>query len=329
MTLKSLDERERDRKLNRADKIYTPRRPYTEPIFETDEDEAADETADEPNPTGAPPASKRRKKPSWSLAPPLGYPAEPKAFENCCLLVSLILGKWKIDQHNYVKPLTKEHHQIVQYFRTPKKMCNNSLGHYLKKEMLELAARLGIPRKGPYKDRNAILKQVAPMWNVQICVYTQDSPPRINFLTPKKVDFTMPTIYLVLTVNGDLKDLLDHVEAVARLKTFINERGLSCPCCGKSSRSYRHTRHQCKVFKTCFVCHRYVATPQTYINEDNRFMFCDSATSLTPAAHPSLRMVCSLIGRSDLASGVPFSRSEHARATVFLDTSVPNRTTEQ
>ena len=281
MTLKTLQEREKERKLGRADSMYQPRQPYANPIFEESEEDEDPTAADEPPLTGAPtanviPKNNLRK---WILSPPEGFPAEPNAFKHCCVLVSLVLGKWLFEKESFVRPVTERDNSILHYFKKPSYL-SNMVGRYLKNDIIDLAATLKINVMGPYKDRNTIFKMVAVLWKVQILVYSENSPPKINFMTPRDLNFELPAIYLLFTINASSENRFDHIDLIKNICIFWNLFGITCPC-GKSV-SYKQYNHQCYNYKSCFACHRYFATPQTFICPLNEFMFCDRNINLAP-----------------------------------------------
>lgn len=254
---------------------HRTRQGYVLPDFE----EAADD-----RPTGAasssgdaPPAASARDKPrkTFLLRAPVGTTEDPVAFKNSCLLVSLVLGKWNA----LTDSLTRSQKSFINYpwrsLNASLLLTKTALGERLQLEINQLASDLGISRQGPHLNRNTIIEQTAALWKCQIFVWVESHPAEVNFVSPKKWDFSLPQINILLTMKGEL-EANDHVDIIRNVTLFWRRNGLLCPACSKPARNFRNVRHKCSVIESCFACHKFVKTGKLNILEANKHLFCDA-----------------------------------------------------
>jgi hypothetical protein len=223
----------------------------------------------------------------WLMPCPLGFEGEENVFKDTCLLVSLVQGKWFRDSQQWKADNKVTGRKTLQekFQEKRKKLINAYVnradklsvgaGKCLKEDITRLATEIGINPEGPHVERNDIIKRVSELFKTQIIVYTQNRPPKINFMYPLAWDVTLPAIHLILTLHGDL-EVNDHVDFIKNLEVFFNVRGMPCfEPCGAAVKNYKLTRHKCKTFGSCFACHRFIQTDQTFICPSNKFLFCD------------------------------------------------------
>ena len=204
---------------------------------------------------------------------------DPSAFNDTCLLASLVLGKWFLDVEKFPSPqrsreVELRENAISYYLKNTSKF---HVGTYLKKDIMGLAQELKIDSKGPHTNRNHIIQRVAQLWNVQIFVWTQHSPAKISFMFPEQWNVSLPAIHLLLTVKGDLQN--DHIDLIKTLEMFWNVRGMTCPACKKTVKNFHNTRHRCNSIQSCYACHRFLQTEETLLSTKSAFMFCDGRMS--------------------------------------------------
>ena len=215
------------------------------------------------------------KNPRWMLTTPMGFKKAEQIFQNCCLLVAVVLGYFN-NLCNEVEPSYNppEKKMISSFLRRPMQL-NRNMGRIILNEVQYLQDRLKLPKSGPYSTE--VCYRIATFLKCNIVIFNNDSPPRVYRLFPDKIDLALPTINLVMSRLASRNE--GHVDLIKDLPTFFNTKGYACISCPFRSKNFNQYGHCCKKpeTKSCFKCHRFLQTKTTYINKINRNLFCDSS----------------------------------------------------
>ena len=204
---------------------------------------------------------------SGTLDIPDGYPNNPTAFLNKCLLTSVFVGYFlnvsflenRSFIYNLLKPL---------WLDNADKKSKNIAGHYLSQIIREFLKTTTIPESGPH-DFNLVAPILSEKLSCQINLIEgiQEKNAVITSYPPEYND-ALPQIFLVKTLD-------QHVMLINNLKSFnFAQRKTFCLEC-KLTFYYNH-RHICSKRSVCFPCKRFFSTPDTKILPFHFFEFCNS-----------------------------------------------------
>ena len=199
----------------------------------------------------------------------IGFSGDATAFENQCLLSSVLIchfankfygGSKKDGDFLKLKNLWTK--------RTSKKKTQEA-GKFLKLQIDNLKADLGLPQNGPYNVTETLPK-LCDHFGSQIHVVRSTQEPEANVESfPSALwDDTLPQIFLFLSEPG-------HVVPIIDLKKYVNKNNQFCLVCKKTFTPFY--RHVCSFKeKSCFLCNGYYAKANTVIQENLPFSFCFS-----------------------------------------------------
>lgn len=224
-----------------------------------------------------------RKSCKYLLATPRGFKKNELAFDQECLLVSLILAR----ENNYLlenrltsqdkSSLSLQHYLKHSESGALSQMAGRNLLHKLNK----LKCTLGLSDSCAPRDIQ-LCARVAALWQIQIVLFSSHTPPLVEMMFPSQFDLSLPPIFLLQTseINSDCS----HFDVIRNIKTFYNVRGFACVggSCKYRSLRYRKSRHLCRSIncKACPCCHRTLKSKDTYVNKHLMTLYCDSAMCL-------------------------------------------------
>lgn len=215
-----------------------------------------------------------------------GYPKNPNAFVNKCLLTSIILGHFKNElekedsedrtfelllvlcQRIPELPRSTGIKNFAKRYLNAKDSTKNKAGIYLTDFIKQIVEECKIPPCGPYNIYQVIQK-LSNHFNSQIHIIQSlqgDIASVISF--PDEFNCGLPQIF----VDGTLPN---HVCTITNMTAFCKyfNKNLCIFC--KATSSLYHI-HDCKKRKICKKCHRYFQIETTIKHNCHFLKFCDS-----------------------------------------------------
>ena len=195
---------------------------------------------------------------------PEGSLKDPAAFKDKCVLVSVMLGYFKIDNF--------EHYLKV------KKLCYAKASNgdkiratiFLKTALLELCQACSISFTGPH-IMDDVLPIIAKVLNVQIHVIHSLEGRKCQIESfPQGHNYDLPRIYLYL-IRPNHVVLIDNLKAF-----FIHNKRFVCFDCKKTFGYHIRTTHRCQVRQNCFNCDGVFLTPTTKQIENEITVYCNA-----------------------------------------------------
>jgi hypothetical protein len=195
---------------------------------------------------------------------PAGYPASETAFQDLCLLTSVIYSHSKLTNPESYHTIKK-----LLYSKSSKKE-KNIAGFALEQLVTNLCLHCNLSPTGPY-ELNETLNVISEHLKIQIVVISSmdGSKPGITAF-PRGFKLDRLRIYLIVLEE-------DHVMSIESLKTFFREHKKSiCFGCEQFfSRTFVKT-HRCKKIDSCFNCGGIFKTEETVTVQGETIFFCDS-----------------------------------------------------
>jgi hypothetical protein len=194
---------------------------------------------------------------------PAGYPDDPLAFLNMCVLINLIFGWLKYHnngQHAILKKLT---------LASKNNFAKNNAGKLLDKLVNEFCRTTNTKREGPYQ-LDLILPIFADYCKCQIhIIRSLEGIDPMILSHPEKNDYSKQRIYFFEHNN--------HLYLIDHFSTFCNyyKKGICVDCRKFYSHSYQN-RHKCPKRDRCYKCQGILKTKETIQNPGEGLIFCDS-----------------------------------------------------
>jgi G:T-mismatch repair DNA endonuclease (very short patch repair protein) len=205
---------------------------------------------------------------SWLFSIPKGTEYNQNAFENRCLLASLVVG--------YAKCLFDERIDITSYIsyqgldsKFDKASQQNSSLLILSGIHALCNILPDVPFDGPHAVNN-IVPQIADLMTAQVHMFSATTKDLI-YSYPANYDESKRQIYLL----EDMSTKDPHIDVISNIDKFFLLHGITCFYCKRKFKG-TYYRHTCKVRKTCFACKRVQRKKATYVTDSNEKNFCDS-----------------------------------------------------
>ena len=191
-------------------------------------------------------------------------------FFNKCVLTCSILGKL---QNDFLKGGCKKF-QIAQLINSKVPKKKKYASKLLIEETSQLIETLNLSSTGPYELQKTI-ETLANYWNCQFFIFVgvSQSKSKLSLIYPPSYDDSLMPIYLYKPHNQD------HIIFIQNIDSYFRHNGKVCFGCKQSFKGSRY-RHFCKTKLSCFVCHRYMQTPQTYMHLRLERQFCNANISV-------------------------------------------------
>ena len=190
-------------------------------------------------------------------------------FFNKCLLTCSILGKL---QNDFLKFGCKKFRvaQLVNSKLTKKQKYATKL---LIEEISHLIDILNLSSTGPYELQTTI-EILANYWQCQFFLFAgvSQSKSKLSLMFPASYDDTLMPIYLYKPHSQD------HIIFIQNIDSYFRHNGKVCFGCKQAFKGSRY-RHFCKAKFSCFACHRYMQSPETYIHPRLK-QFCNANISV-------------------------------------------------
>ena len=212
------------------------------------------------------------KKKKYYFYLPKGFEEYEEVFSKNCLLLSIIFGNYL----NSSLEIGQKSFNQFKYFSdiNSKKLSKQKrIGICLLKEVERICLDNEITNLlGPHS-----LEEIAPKltnyFGCQLIVFNNLLIEKIAYLYPPKFDETKKPIYLFqeISANGN-----SHVYLINKIKSFQRFNFKICLYCEKAYKGKDHIfhLHKCQKRITCENCHRYKANEKTYINHENKDLYC-------------------------------------------------------
>ena len=197
---------------------------------------------------------------------PLGYPQNPTAFKDKCLLVHIILGYYCFAEQHHLPTENNINFKELIKINSKNKNVQNKAGNLLQSIVLDITTKFNLRLTGPYSF-NELTPIFTQYYNCQIQLINGLEQRKVNLLSyPEQFDDSKHQIYLLSTLSN-------HVILITNLKSFFRKHRQVCFYCKKSfSKNYRHV---CTINKNmCHFCKSFYASTTT-INIP-AIPFCDS-----------------------------------------------------
>jgi len=215
-----------------------------------------------------------------------GYPKNPIAFVNKCLLTSVIMGHLQNQSTN--NDAASEEFEDLLYlcseppllpgwikikskrkkFRSPKNYQKNKAGKFLENYLKTVIRECNIEPCGPY-DIHTVLPQLSNYFASQInVIQSLQGETASIFSYPDEFDCSLPQIFLDAS-------LPNHVSMITNTIAFCRQFNKTvCMFCKKTSSLY-HV-HDCTKRTVCKKCHRFMKKVTTLEHNIHFLKFCDS-----------------------------------------------------
>ena len=191
-------------------------------------------------------------------------------FFNKCILICSILGKL---QNDFLKIGCKKFKvaQLINSKVPKKKKCASKL---LMEELSQLIESLNLPSTGPYELR-ATVETLANYWKCQFFIFAgvSQSKSKLLLMHPSSYDDSLMPIFLYKPHNEE------HIIFIQNIDSYFRHNGKVCFGCKQTFKGSKY-RHFCKTKCSCFTCHRYIQSPQTYIHSRLNRQFCNANISV-------------------------------------------------
>lgn len=200
---------------------------------------------------------------------PDGYPSQPTAFKNKCLLTALLAGHAQNHQSEEGSDTFKKIMDIFHY----KKENQENAGILLNSLIVSLTEEFQWPLDGPY-EFHSISKTLSQKWDCQIHLIANCQQKKcLIYSVPSQFNDAKEQIYLLETSPG-------HVVLIQNIKTFFNNNRRICFYCKRTfSKSYDHI---CTVKATCRACHKILATRETKMQKNEAHRYCKANIEALP-----------------------------------------------
>lgn len=213
-----------------------------------------------------------------------GYPKNPIAFVNKCLLTSVLLGFFLNESQKTENKIFEsllylcEKVQMLprwiriknpkKKFTSPQDGMKNKAGLLLENELKKLIESCEIEPCGPY-DIYTILPKLSEYFKSQIHVIQNLQGENASMISvPDQFDCSLPQIFLDATIP-------DHVCMISNTVAYCRQFNKSpCMFCKKTGTLYRI--HDCATRKICKKCRRYYSDEKTIDHTAHFLKFCDS-----------------------------------------------------
>lgn len=185
----------------------------------------------------------------WFNDSPLGYEGKENAFSHQCLLfaLTLALAKFKKIDISFEKLTARTARSLKN-----KTLLKTQIGKKVEETISWLCQKLFLTKQGPHSMQETI-RVFTEKFKIGVIVHKWPNMLKTHFEWPLEFDADLPYFRLVLEEKGQGF----HVTSVINGKTFRSvARGYSCQACKKHIKNEK-TVHRCKIWKTCFGCHRF------------------------------------------------------------------------
>ena len=191
-------------------------------------------------------------------------------FKNKCLLTSAILGKL---QNEFFKGINKKF-PVVQYLNSISQIKRKYACKLLLEELDNLIMVENLSTQGPYEVSSTLAK-LSRSWKCQFFIFEglAQTTSKLSYLEPSVYDDKLMPIFMYKIYNSE------HVVFIQNIYSYFKHNGKVCFQCKRTFKGGRY-RHFCKAKISCFVCHRFLQSSDTYYHTKLEREFCDS--SLVP-----------------------------------------------
>ena len=195
--------------------------------------------------------------------------SEDSYFFNKCILICSILGKL---QNDFLKTGCKKF-QVAQLINSKTLKKKKYAAKLLMEEIAQLIESLNLCSTGPYELKGTV-EILANYWNCQFFIFAgvSQSKSKLSLIYPPSYDDTLMPIFLYKPHNQD------HIIFIQNIDSYFRHNGKVCFGCKQSFKGSKY-RHFCKAKYSCFACHRYIQSPQTYIHSRLNRQFCNANIS--------------------------------------------------
>jgi len=208
----------------------------------------------------------------WAIDVPCGTIKNQDIFKEKCLLVCTILG---ITQHEYYKNKVKDF-LYMSYAQSKNVSKQNYALKLLHSHLIDLIEKSNLASNGPYNLLQT-LQTLHLEYHCQFFIFEGliNKGSKLIIRYPLEYDSSLKPIFLFKKFNED------HIVFIKSIDAFFKQNGKTCFVCKKTFRSKVY-RHFCKELPSCFACHRYLMTTDTF-HHDKLNYFCDSKLSEGPS----------------------------------------------
>ena len=187
-------------------------------------------------------------KETYLMEPPLGYPSQPTAFKEKCIVMSTLVGLYMTCRiHEDWQSLSNEEQTLLRaiqvFYDPPSKQTVAALergGQRIQKELENLNNLY--PGTVTSTDMEQVMDILQCHYGIQINVIDAEEPTALSATFPKCFDLARAQIFLYQV----LEETTIHLSVIARLSTFQTKNGGKiCLACEKVLQN-AFTRHYCK-----------------------------------------------------------------------------------
>ena len=213
------------------------------------------------------------KKKKYCFFLPNGFEDYDEVFSRNCLLISIILGHFLNQSLEITGKSPYNCYKFFSDINSTKLDKKKRVGVQLLKEVEKVCQANNIENLfGPHS-----LEELAPKlsnyFKCQLIVFNNLLNEQIAFIYPPTFDDTKQPIYLFQEISSKGNC---HISLINKIKSFQRSNFKICLYCEKVYKSKNRIfhLHKCKKTIICESCHRYKANPNTYINKENRELYC-------------------------------------------------------
>ena len=214
----------------------------------------------------------------------IGFPGDEAAFENHCLLLSVLICHFANKFYLGSKTDSVFGKLMALWMKKASQKKKREAREVLKQEIQKLIVELDLPASGPYNIIKTIPKLCQHLSSqIHVIRSTQEPEANVDSFPSLVWDDTLPQIFLFLSEPG-------HVVPVINLKKYVNQNNQLCLVCKKTFTPFY--RHICSFKeKSCFLCNCYYAKENTLIQENLPFQYCFSKLDC-PLPNPITCDIC-------------------------------------
>lgn len=225
-------------------------------------------------------AAKDQERFYWAIDVPNGSNKYPNIFWNKCILTCFVLG---LSQHENLKSLNNDYLYMSLIQSKNDKKVNHAI-KLLNKRLINLIILMNFPREGPY-DLLSTLESLHKNYKCQFFVFEDivKTGSNLTIRIPDQYDSSLIPIFLFKKFDQE------HIIFIKNINSFFKQNGKTCLSCKKHFKS--NFKHKCKVTESCFACHRFYKSSDTFYHFKLNNFFCDRYTTKDQS---SLCSVCNI-----------------------------------
>ena len=233
----------------------------------------------------------KEKTPPGIILVPSGFPAQPQAYVNKCLIVAFAMCKL-IQQKAYqgpepLKKILKDMKVHSGQLKRAPRIQKNEMGRKILECMQKLLEPLDIPWEGPHEWQD--LDTLCKFHKIQVMVFVQvmgNQPMHLFPSDQSQPDPALPTYFLLEKANVSKDGPECHVDIIISPEVAFHGK-FACRLCMRIIANGRRHRQCAGGRNTCFHCARKAVICGDYYDALMKSSFCGNKL----LSHPALKVI--------------------------------------